>query len=196
MRINFLYKGVLVAATLCVAPATLPASRGASQPGVRTAGSRQGAFANHASNLLQQIQADALRVKVRADRLQALTDEPWVVDWHAFGEQLQSVHDRVNEMDKLLSQLRANQSEALPWQQQAINRIAPTVVNLTDTTQAAIVSLNENQDVYYSDLRGLAGDMCNQARRIEQAIANFEKYANARHEAPQLKQTLGPKNNS
>ena len=40
MRINLLYKGVLVAATLCVAPAALPASSRASQPGARHGGVR------------------------------------------------------------------------------------------------------------------------------------------------------------
>jgi hypothetical protein len=197
MRINFLYKGILVAATLCVAPAALPASAGASQPGVPTAGSRKGAFADHASDLLQQIQADALRVKDDADLLRALTREPFFVDWQADSGQLISILARVNDMDKMLSQLRANQSGVLPWQQKAIDGIRPTVVNLTNTAQAAIVSLNENQgQIYYSDVRGLAGDMYNQARLIGHVIEDFEKYANARHEAPQPKQTQGLKNNS
>lgn len=184
MRINFLYKGVLVAATLCVAPAALPAAPRASQPGARTAGSGQAAFANEASNLLQQIQADALRVGVRADGLQALTREPFLADWREDGGQLTSIRARVNDMDRLLSQLRAKQSQALPWQQQAIDRIAPSLVNLTDTTEDAIVSLNKNQgDIQFSDLEGLAGDMYNQARLIGQAIGNFEKNANARQGA-------------
>jgi hypothetical protein len=100
-------------------------------------------------------------------------------------------------MDKLLSQLRENQAEASPWQQKAIERIAPSVVNLTDTTQAAIVSLNDNQGhPYFSDLAGLASNIYNQASQIARTTGDFEQYANARHEVRQLKQTLGLKGNS
>jgi hypothetical protein len=197
MRINFLYKGVLVAAMLCVAPAALPASPKASPPSVRTTGSGQGAFANEASNLLLQIQADALRVRVRTDRLQAQAREPLVIGWRMYAGELLNVRDQVNAMDKLLSELRANQSQALPWQRKAIDRIVPSLMNLTDTTQDAIVALNNDQGhVYFANLAGLADHMYNEAKLIDQAIGGFEKYAKARHQAPQLKQTVGPKNNS
>ena len=118
-------------------------------------------------------------------------------DWESDGDLLERVRDRVNEMDKLLSQLRENQAEASPWQQKAIERIAPSVVNLTDTTQAAIVSLNDNQGhPYFSDLAGLASNIYNQASQIARTTGDFEQYANARHEVRQLKQTLGLKGNS
>jgi predicted negative regulator of RcsB-dependent stress response len=197
MRINFLYKGVLVAATLCVAPAALPASPRASRPGAGTVESSKGAFPIDASNLLQQVQMDALSVRNDADQLKARLRDGFRNDWESDSELLESVRARVNEMDKLLSQLRANRSKALPWQQQAIDRITPTVVNLTDTTEAAIASLNDNRGhIYSSDLDGLTGDIYNRASQIDRAVANFEEYANARHEVQQLRQTLGLKNNS
>jgi hypothetical protein len=85
-------------------------------------------------------------------------------------------------MDKLLLQLRTNHSEALPWQQQAIERIAPSVVNLTDTTEDAMATLKNNQGhIYASNLGGLADHMYEEAKLIDQAIGNFEKGANAGH---------------
>jgi hypothetical protein len=159
--------------------------------------SKEGAFANDASNLLLQIQADAVRVKIDADQLQANVREPFRIDWQIDGGQLNSIRARVNAMEKLLHQLRVNQAETLPWQQKAIQRIAPTVMNLTDTTQDAIVTLNNNKGhIWFSDLEGLAGHMYNEAGLIGQAIGNFEKYASAHHEAQQLQQTLGLKSNS
>jgi hypothetical protein len=196
MRINFFYKGVLLAATLCVAPAALPASSSASQPGASTAESSKGAFPISASNLLQRLQVDALRVQDSADLLRLRGGEP-SSDWESDGYLLERVRDRVNEMDNLLSQLRGNQAEASPWQQKAIERIAPSVVNLTDTTQAAIVALNNNQGhPYFSNLVGLAGDIYDRASQIARTTGGFEQYANARHEVHQLKQTLGLKGNS
>jgi hypothetical protein len=196
MRINFLYKGVLLAATLCVAPAALPASPRAGQPGPDTVGSAKGAFPINASNLLQQVQIDALSVRNNADQLQARLRDSFGNDWEFDSDVLERVRARVNLMDKLLSQLRAKQSEALPWQQQAIERIAPSVVNLSDTTQDAIASLNNNKGhIYSSDLGVLADHMYNEARLIDQAIGNFKKYADVSKEAQQLGQTLDLKNN-
>jgi hypothetical protein len=182
MRINFLCKGVLAAATLCVAPAALPAAPRASQPGTGTLKPGKEAFASNASSLLQQVQNDALRVRNNADQLEARLREPFLNDWESDGSLLERMRTRVNAMDKLLLQLRTNRSEALPWQQQAIDRIAPSVVNLSDTTQDAILSLNNNQGhIYASNLGGLADHMYEEAKLIEQAIGNFEKSANAGH---------------
>jgi len=197
MRNNCLRKGVLAVAMLCVAPGALPASATASQPGAGTLKSRKGAFALEASNLLQQVESDAIGVGKNADRLRVRLRASFENDAQSDADLLGRAQDRVNEMDKLLSRLRANESEALPWQQRAIERIVPTVVNLTDTTEAAIATLNNNRGrIQFSNLDGFARDMYNQATVIGQAIRNFEKYASAHHEAQRLPQTLGLKSNS
>jgi len=184
MRINFLYKGALLAATLCVAPAAFPASPNGSPARVRSVASGNGAYASEASNLLKQIQADAFRAEFHAATLAAISREPFVTEWHEHSSQLRRIRTRVNDMDKLLSQLRANESEVLPWQQKAVDAIAPSLANLSDTTQTAIVSLNGNMEqaqIYYSNMNGLAHDMYNQARQIEQGLGNFENSAGASH---------------
>ncbi len=166
---NSLCRGVLVAAMLWVVPALLPPALSAS-PGVPSSG--------ETSNLLQQLESDALTVKNVADRLQSLTRDPFVTDWQDDGDQLISIRSQVNDMDKLLAELRTNQSADLPWQQKAIQSITPTVVNLTDTTQAAVVSLNQNQgEVYQSNLYGLSQDLYDQANLITKTIRNVEKSA-------------------
>jgi len=170
----------------------LPASPRASRAGVGTAGSTTGVVANSAFDLLQRIQTEALQVKDDASQLQVYTREAFQIDWQSDGYVLERASERVNEMDNLLSQLRTNQSGALPWQRRAIERIAPSVVNLTDTTQDAIVTLNNSHGrIQFSNLEGLANHMYSEARRISQTIADFEKYADARYEAQQLQQTLG-----
>ena len=169
MQKNSLRRVVFVAAMLCVVLALLPpaASAGPAVP------SNEGT-----SNLLQQLEGDALAVKHVADRLQALTRDPFVTDWRDDGDQLVTIRSRVNDMDKLLAELRTNQSADLPWQQKAIQSIAPTVVNLTDTTEAAVVSLNQNQgEVYQSSVYGLSQDMYEQASLITKTIRDVEKSA-------------------
>jgi hypothetical protein len=185
MRINMLYKGILVAATLCVAPAAFSAPPDGGLPDTRSAVSGTGTFGSDASNLLHEIQVDARSVKNDADQLQALARQPFVVDWHSDAGQLISIRDQVNHMDELLSNLRAHESEVLPWQQETIDAIEPTLARLTNTTQTAIVSLNgdeEQAQIYYSNMFGLARDMYDQARHIDKTIVNLQKNANAPHE--------------
>ena len=89
-------------------------------------------------------------------------------------------------MDKLLSQLRENQAEALPWQQKAIERIALSVADLTNSTQDAIVTLDNHQaQPFLSNLPGLAADIYNQASQISQTERNFEEYVKAHQEMRQ-----------
>ena len=114
MRINILYKGVLVAAALCVAPAAFAGSPNASPPRVRSVAFGNGAYASEASNQLQQVRAEALRAEFYADELRSITREPFVTEWHEHCSELRRIRTHVNDMDKLLSQLRANESEALP----------------------------------------------------------------------------------
>ena len=169
MQKNSVWRGVLTAAALCVVPALLPAASSAS-PAVPSS--------EETSNLLLQLESDAQTVKTVADGLRALTRDPFVTDWQDDGDQLVRIRSRVNNMDKLLAELRTNQSADLPWQQKAIQSIAPTVVNLTDTTQEAVISLNHNQgEVYQSNLYGLSEDLYNQACVITKTIKDVEKSA-------------------
>ncbi|MGD0126849.1 MAG: hypothetical protein ABSF46_15920 [Terriglobia bacterium] len=182
MRVNFLCKGVLTVAMLCVALAALPAFATANQPGAGTLKAGKGAFASDASSLLQQVRNDAHRVRNDADQLEARLREPLLNDWESDGSLLERMRARVNAMDKLLLQLRMNHSKALPWQQQAIERIGPSVVNLTDTTEDAMATLKNNQEhIYASNLGGLADHMYEEAKVIDQAIGDLEKSTNAGH---------------
>lgn len=198
MKINFPRKGVLLVATLFLAPVMLPAAPAAALPGGHTTGSSGDVYAaNNASNLLEQIRTDAYKVQNHAGQLQAFMRAAILYDRTADGSMLDRVRARVNEMDKLLFQLRTNAAEVSPWQQEAIARIAPTAVNLTDTTQDAIQSFNRNADhIFTSHLAQLANDMHTDANRINQAIGDFEQYAKAHREVLQLKQSLGLKSNS
>jgi len=195
MKTNFLFKITLVAAALCLMPVTLAASAGPDRPSADTMQSSRGAFPAHASNLLKQVEMDALHVRDNADRLQARLHEGFWTDWQSYANLFETMRTRVNAMDNLLAQLRASQAEALPWQRQAIERIAPSVVNLSDTTEDAISTLNDNRDrIYFSNLGALADHLYNEAKVIQQEIGNFEKYADAHREAQQLRKELELRN--
>jgi hypothetical protein len=196
MRINFVCKGALVVATLCVAPAALLASPKAGQPSARPVAFNNVGSPNNTSFLLQRIQSEAIHVEDNAGQLRALLRDPFLYDWQSDDEYLEKVRLHVNDMNELLSQLRAQKAEASPSQRQVIELIAPPSVELADTTQGAFATLRNNENhIFACDLDGLAKDIYKQANRVDQAVANLQKYLQARNEAQKLKQTLGLKNN-
>jgi methyl-accepting chemotaxis protein len=191
MPIDFLYKGVLVAATLCVVPAALPASPKAGQPGARSVAANTAASPKVTSSLLEQIRIEAISVENNADQLQMLVRDGSLTGREDGAPLLEDIGDHVNEMNKLLSYLRVHQAEASPLQQKIIEQVAAPSLELAGTTQCAVVTLNNNEaHLYLSDLAGLANDMFKEASRVDQTVGNLDKYLHARHEEQQLKQAL------
>lgn len=197
MRINFVCKGALVAAMFCLAPTALLASPKAGQPGARAAESNKGASPNEISFALEQIRIEAISVENNADQLQTLLRGGSLNDWEADAGPLDRVRGHVNELNKLLTNLREHEAEASPLQRTIIEQIASPSVELADTTQDAIVTLQNNEtQVYMTDLDGLVNDIHEEASRVDQPVGDLHKYVDARHEEQPLKQTLGLKKNS
>ncbi len=196
MRSNLGYKGVLLTAALCLAPASLLALPKANQPaalGVVNKGAAPGAT----GVLLQQIQANAFKVEKNAEQLETLLNEPFLSDWQADGGYLDRIRAHVNELNKLAFQLRSGEARDSALQKNVIERIEPTAVDLADTTQDAIVTLNHNQGrVFATNLEGLASDICTQATAIRRTVTEYEKYSGARQELQQFNRTLGLKSRS
>lgn len=196
MRINFLYQGVVLAATLCVAPAALLASPKGGPSGDRAVTANTG-VSPKVSSQLEQIQIDAVSVERNAGRLQALLRGGFLNTKQDDAPLVENVREHVNEMNKHLSYLRVHQAEASPLQQRIIEQVAYPAIELADTTSGAIDVLNNDAThLYMSDLPGWVNAIYNEASRVNQTVGDFDKYVHARHEERQLQQTLGLKNNS
>jgi len=196
MQVNSLYKGVLVAVTLCVAPAALPASSKAASPDSRTVAVGPAASPDISSHL-EQMRIDAVSIENEADQLQMLMRQVAMYPQQGDAPLLSNVREDVNQMNRVLFYLREHQAEASPLQQRIIQRVAAPAVELAGTTDLAIETLNNNEThLYTSDLPGLADAMFKEASRVDQTVGDLDKYINARHEEQELRQTLGLKNNS
>jgi hypothetical protein len=197
MRNSFLYKGVLVAAALCMAAAALAKSPNGGDPGGRTVAVTPGAFPKETSARLEQMRMEAMSVENNAGQLEMLVREGFMNSKLDDAPLLDSVRDDVNQMNKLLSSVRVHEAEASPVQREIIERVAAPVVELADTTSHAIGTLNNDAThLYLSDLPGLANAIYNEASRVDHTVGELDKYVHARHEERQLKQALGLKNNS
>jgi len=176
MRVSFLYKGVLVAATLCVAPAALPASPNGGQPDPRAVAVNTGASPNATSALLEQIRSDATSVENGADQLRELLRETSTANWEGDAFLLVHISDRVNEMNKHLFYLREHEAEASSLQQKIIEGVEAPAIELADTTQDAANTLKNNEAaVYMSDLASLAKDIYDEAGRVDRTVGDLSK---------------------
>jgi hypothetical protein len=153
-------------------------------------------FPNEASTLLQQLRTQALQVRDLADQLQAFDREGSLISWQMDASVLITVKAQVNDMDNTLSRLRAIRPMALPWQQKAIDRVAPKMIELTDYVEDAIQNLNNNHLTPHILGKSYALDadfMYQRANTIARSIHQFEEYAAARTEIQQLSPKLGTK---
>ena len=133
---------ILVA--MLAGPALWAASRSA-QPAELVSASHEMAFSTESPSLLDQLQIDALRVRNEADQLAVMTMQPELYTREAYGYQLENARYRVNRMDQDLLALRVNKDDVSTLQKKEIAEIAPAVLELTTSTQNAIVALRQNR---------------------------------------------------
>ncbi len=179
----------------CLAPVLLAARPSSNSAGTATSATPSGKM--EASHLLNHVQAEAYKVQKDADQLHTYLSQPGLYDSQFDGYFLDEARYRVNTMDSALHQLWAMRGKASKTQQKAIDRIAPTVVDLTDTTQLAITSFNRNRPhLYTSQLKAYTEDMYMQAKLIRSSVEEFQRYSNDRRELHQLRQKLHIKRTS
>ena len=156
--------------------------------GPPTAASYTWNFPKEASGLLVQMKTDAIQVRDIADKLDGLDHEPFDNFWQYDATLLDSARKQVNDMDGMLCRLETIRRVSSPWEKQAISRIAPSVVELSDTTQATIDYLNQNQRaLVFPAYTDEAGIMYNKAGRIVNFVNEYQKYVNERNEARTLR---------
>ena len=188
MRMHYWNLG-LIAAVIGLSSTGLFAASGKLCPtGPPTAASYTWNFPKEASGLLVQMKTDAMQVRNIADKLGGLDREPFENFWQSDAILLQSARTRVNAMDGMLCRLETIRRVSAPWEKQAIGRIAPSVVELSDTTQAAIHYLNHNQEaLMFPAYTDQAEVMYNKANRIVNFVDEYQKYVSERNEARALR---------
>jgi hypothetical protein len=149
-------------------------------------------FPKETSGLFQQIMQRAYTVQNEAEELQELQSEADLVGWQPEADLMAQTRDDVNAMNEMLCRLRQIERMDSPWQQHAINRVTPKLIELASYTEMAMNYLNSHHDYLYSlnynaDINGIYL----RAKRVNQLLHNSEEYASARHEVHTLGHELG-----
>jgi hypothetical protein len=122
-------------ATMTVGAGSLPATGSPNQP---AQGALEGYARNvlqEASNLLVQVHSLGQHLKDDAATLESLNQSPHGRRSH--GHALNEIRDGIGSMGGLLGRLLQIRDEVLPWQQQAIDRISPSLENLSGSNRVS-----------------------------------------------------------
>jgi hypothetical protein len=194
MKFKHLAVGTLLAAGMAVLPvSSMAATSQSCAPGKVTSESYTWDFKAEASKLLDGIQADAVQARNRAETIETLNMKP-EISWKVHAEQLTAIKREINDMGRKMCRLEQIRRVVAPWQQQAIDRIAPRVTLMANSAQDAIDFLNANQSNFWEPVyQRYTSNMIQDSARIARSVKNFDEYAKARGEEMHLQKSLGVK---
>jgi len=163
MRTPLIIKGTLVV----VLSGFLSSLPGAS-PGNPGAGDRVSKLLSDAKNEAIQIKDDSA-VLVALNRTEVAADMDGIV--------MNQVRDHVNAIVRQLAKLNAERANAEPWQQTAIDRIAPLLTDLSADTEMVIDHLNgTNGRLNFKDYRELIEAHADESAELAALISDFVDY--------------------
>lgn len=192
MTIRRLITIVGVSAALAVFPLTLGAVTATkcvcSKP---TAASYTWDFHREADTLFNNVQADSWQVKDRAAKLQSFSFHP-DMSWQAHVDQLSQMKKEVNDMGQKLCRLETIRRAVAPWQQKTIDRIAPSVVLMADSTQDAILYVNAHRyDLTSPTYRQYVDNLYAEGSNLTQSAEDAVQYAKVLGEYHELRGEIG-----
>jgi hypothetical protein len=95
------------------------------------------------SELLTQAKDHAVQLTRDADEMQVFARQRISAETHA--KKINTIKEHTNRLGKVLQQLSEKRSSASPWQQTAIDRVAPYASELASNIETTIEHLNQNQ---------------------------------------------------
>ena len=126
-----------------------------------------------ASGLLAKVHQDALAVRDSADTLEEYNRESFMIDWRADASTLDRMRSQIDDMSRMVYQLRSMEPNLPQGQQKEVDQIAPAMLELTNTAQVAIDYLKDNQDrTMFPQYTSYANEMYVEATRIIHSTAS------------------------
>ena len=142
------------------------------------------------SQLLEQSKAAAAQLERDALVLESFTRGN--LSWQSHGDQLTRIKEHINSMGEDVHRLQDLRPAAVPWQQQAIDRIIPLMVEMASLTQSAIEHLSANpQKLHAPEYIQYLKDKAEVSTELSGLISDFVKYDRAKAKLAELEKSLG-----
>ena len=191
-RIMYLVTTAGLSAALAAFPVTLTAASSTREcvNGKPTAASYTWDFHKEADRLFTEIQSDSQQVVNHAAKLQSFSDD-YELDWQPNADQLNRLKSEVNDVGQKLCRLETIRRVVAPWQQNAIDQIAPSVQLMADNVQDAIMFGNAHRnDLWNPTFRRYADNIYTEATTLQQSVGDAVQYANVLRQYGELRAQL------
>ena len=147
--------------------------------------------ASEAACLLTQMKGQALQVRHLSDTLIGINHEGWNNFWQYDSSILSRAKRHVNDMDQTLYELRSIQTMCTPAERRTIRLLAPSVVELSDTTQSTIAYLNQHElTLMFPKYGDDAQVMYTKANRVVNFVNDYQDYVLERARLRELRSDL------
>ncbi len=134
------------------------------------------AYAEEASELLRHIKELSTQLAEDTHFLE-LHSRRNQLNWRSHALQLHQIRGNINMMGKNLQRLQEIHSMTAPWQQKAVDRIAPRVTALAEHTEVAITYLRENQgNLWAPQYKNPINALAEHAEEIKNIVSMFLDY--------------------
>jgi len=135
--------------------------------------------------LLTDTQTQALQLKADAQAMETYSYNE--VSYQTQGVMINQIKDHINQAGKLLDKLRAQRDWAAPWQQKAVDRIAPLLEDMAGNTEMVIDHINgTNGRFNFKDYKELLETNADAAQELAATIGNFVDYGRTKRRFEEL----------
>ena len=147
-------------------------------------------LSRRASTLLGEVQDEAVRLRLHAEKLGTLAGN-LQYSWQSHAFYLDRVKEHINAVGERTAELQQIRYAVLPWQQQAITEVTSHAAKVAASTQAAIVYLNENQARHsVPEYRDNLTTIAHSSEDMKQTVDKFLDYEKTQRKLQQLQNEL------
>jgi len=147
-------------------------------------------LSRRASTLLGEVQDEAVRLRLHAEKLGTLAGN-LQYSWQSHAFYLDRVKEHINAVGERTAELQQIRDTVLPWQQQAITEVSSHAAQVAASTQAAILHLNKNQRwLFAPEYRNHLTTIADRSEDMEQTVDNFVDYERGQQKSQQLQRDL------
>ncbi len=140
-------------------------------------------FSREASNLLNNVRADAAKIETESNRLQSFVDDPVAINWQDHADRLSRIRAHVDDISAKLCRLDEIRNSVAPWQKKAIDETGRETTLLADNTADAIHFLNGHQNFPWSPMYvKYANNIVAQSTALVNSLGNYEHLAKLNRE--------------
>ncbi|MBW4026258.1 hypothetical protein [Acidipila rosea] len=149
----------------------------------------QNADSPEINKLLADAKDHAVLAENDADTLSSYTNSK--LSWETHAHRLEMIKTHVNNLGKVVADLKDKRAEGSAWQQEAIDRIDPLLNDMAENLTATINHLNDNRaKVHMPPYRDYAKANYELAARTTAVISDLVEYGKAKAKSESLEQKL------